>query len=145
MSNMKQLPGAILATLVGASLMTSVGTVSAEEEKPYRLVGDKVDFGTYNGYRRYHSACHVCHGPDGMGSSFAPPLVESLKTLSQAEFYNTVAVGKQGNYTGENSVMPSFAENPNVMKHLGDIYAYLKARSDGVIPRGRPKHLRKGQ
>jgi methanol metabolism-related c-type cytochrome len=136
---------AILATLVGATVLAPVGTISAQEDKPYRFVGDKVDFGTYNGYRRYHSACHVCHGPDGLGSSFAPPLVESLKTLSQADFYNTVTAGKEGNFAGENSVMPSFAENPNVMKNLGDIYAYLKARSDDALPRGRPKHLAKGQ
>lgn len=137
--------GALLAALIGAVLLAPVGTISAQEEKPYRFVGDKVDFGTYNGYRRYHSACHVCHGPDGLGSSFAPPLVESLKTLSQGDFYNTVASGKQGSFSGQNSIMPSFAENANVMKNLGDIYAYLKARSDGVLPRGRPKHLAKGQ
>ena len=26
-----------------------------------------VDWFTYSGYRRYHSECHVCHGPDGEG------------------------------------------------------------------------------
>ena len=34
--------------------------------------------------------------------------------------------------------MPSFGTNPNVMCYLDDIYAYLKARSDGVLGRGRP-------
>src|SRR5690606_2372092 len=24
-----------------------------------------VDWYTFSGYRRYHSECHVCHGPDG--------------------------------------------------------------------------------
>ena len=24
-----------------------------------------VDWYTYSGFRRYHSDCHVCHGPDG--------------------------------------------------------------------------------
>ena len=33
-----------------------------------------VDWYTYSGYRRYHSECHVCHGPDGEGSSYAPAL-----------------------------------------------------------------------
>ena len=40
-----------------------------------------VDWATYSGYRRYHAECHVCHGPDGEGSSYAPALVESLKTM----------------------------------------------------------------
>ena len=41
-------------------------------------------------------------------------------------------------------LMPAFGLNPNVMCFLNDIYAYLKARSDGAIPRGRPaKHAPK--
>ena len=35
-----------------------------------------------SGFRRYHSDCHVCHGPNGEGSSYAPALANSLKTLS---------------------------------------------------------------
>ena len=33
----------------------------------------------------------------------------------------------------------SFGENVNVMCYLDDIYAYLKARADGALPRGRPE------
>jgi len=40
-----------------------------------------VDFPTFSGFRRYHSDCHVCHGPDGEGSSYAPALADSLKTM----------------------------------------------------------------
>jgi hypothetical protein len=41
--------------------------------------------------------------------------------------------------------MPSFADNPNVMCFIDDIYAYLKARSDGALPRGRPDKEAKPQ
>ena len=34
-------------------------------------------------------------------------------------------------------------EDPNVMLYVDDIYAYLKARADGVIGRGRPDRLPK--
>jgi len=34
----------------------------------------KVDWMTYSGWRRYHAECHVCHGPNAEGSSFAPAL-----------------------------------------------------------------------
>src|ERR1700730_14375952 len=37
---------------------------------------------TYSGFRRDHSECHVCHGPDGMGSTYAPALKDTLKTMS---------------------------------------------------------------
>ena len=39
-----------------------------------------VDWYTFSGFRRYHSDCHVCHGPNGEGSSYAPALANSLKT-----------------------------------------------------------------
>ena len=40
-----------------------------------------VDWYIYSGYRRYHADCHVCHGPDGEGSSYAPALVDSVKRI----------------------------------------------------------------
>ena len=49
------------------------------------------DWYTYSGYRRYHSDCHVCHGPDGEGSSYAPALKDSLQKLSYGDFASTVA------------------------------------------------------
>ena len=53
-----------------------------------------VDWYTYSGFRRYHSECHVCHGPNALGSSYAPALAESLKTLSYNDFLGTVAGGR---------------------------------------------------
>ena len=103
-----------------------------------------VDWYTYSGFRRYHSECHVCHGPDGEGSSYAPALANSLKTLGYAEFYGIVVSGKQYLGAGQEKVMPHFAENKNVMCYLTDIYIYLRARSQDAIPRGRPqKHADK--
>src|ERR1041384_6974487 len=45
-----------------------------------------VDWYTFSGYRRYHSDCHVCHGPDGTGSSYAPALANSLKNIDYPPF-----------------------------------------------------------
>ena len=55
----------------------------ANGDPTYHIGKDgKADWYTYSGFLRYHSECHVCHGPDGMGSTYAPPLKDSLKTLS---------------------------------------------------------------
>src|SRR5262245_33179342 len=54
-----------------------------------------VDWYTYSGFRRYHSECHVCHGPDGEGSTYAPGLKDSLKTMSYQDFLGVVASGRQ--------------------------------------------------
>src|SRR3569833_327325 len=56
--------------------------LDAEGNPTYKLSPDgTVDWYTYSGYRRYHSECHVCHGPDAMGSSYAPKLADSLKRI----------------------------------------------------------------
>ena len=97
-----------------------------------------VDWYTYSGFRRYHSECHVCHGPDGEGSSYAPALKESLKTMSYQQFLEVTASGKKDVNASQNLVMPAFGDNKSVMCYVDDLYAYLKARSDEAVPRGRP-------
>lgn len=97
-----------------------------------------VDWYTFSGFRRYHSDCHVCHGPNGDGSSYAPALVDSSKTLSYSDFVNVVTNGRKHVDAANDKVMPSFASNVNVMCYLDDIYVYLRARSDNAIPGGRP-------
>ncbi len=97
-----------------------------------------VDWRTYSGFRRYHSECHVCHGPEGEGSSYAPALKNSAVDMDYYDFVDVVVNGRQRVNAAQNSVMPSFGDNPNVMCYLDDIYVYLKARGAGAMPRGRP-------
>jgi methanol metabolism-related c-type cytochrome len=97
-----------------------------------------VDWGTWQGFRRYHDACHVCHGPNALGSSFAPALKDSLKTMDYSTFVATVSGGKKENKGGTLFVMPSFGEDRNIMCYLDDIYTYIKARSTDAMPPGRP-------
>ena len=105
----------------------------------YKISPDgTVDWYTYSGFRRYHSDCHVCHGPNGEGSSYAPALAESLKTLSYVDFNNVVTNGRKNVDAANDKVMPSFADNVNVMCFLDDIYVYLRARANGAFPGGRP-------
>jgi methanol metabolism-related c-type cytochrome len=100
-----------------------------------------VDWYTYSGYRRYHSECHVCHGPDGMGSTYAPALKDSLKTMSYADFLGVVASGRKNVSTAQENVMPAFGDNPNVACYMDDLYVYLRARADDAVGRVRPaKH-----
>jgi methanol metabolism-related c-type cytochrome len=93
-----------------------------------------VDWLTFSGFRRYHAECHVCHGPDGEGSTYAPKVKNSAVNMGYYDFYDVVVNGR----TVGNSVMPHFGDNPNVMCYLDDIYVYLKARGMDAVPRGRP-------
>ena len=111
-----------------------------DDNPTYNISEDgTVDWLTYNGFRRYHSECHVCHGPDGLGSSFAPSLVDSLKKISYFEYLEIVTNGRENIGVSSQNKMPAFGENRNVMCYVDDIYVYLKARSDDSLNRGRPR------
>jgi methanol metabolism-related c-type cytochrome len=110
-----------------------------EGNPTYRIQADgTVDWFTYSGYRRYHSECHVCHGPDGEGSSYAPALKNSLKTMSYGDFLGVVASGRKNVTTSQESVMPAFGANPNVACYMDDLYVYLRARANDAWGRQRP-------
>jgi methanol metabolism-related c-type cytochrome len=98
-----------------------------------------VDWYTYSGYRRYHSECHVCHGPDGEGSTYAPGLKNSLNRINYGEFLGIVAGGRSNVSTSQGSVMPAFGTNPNVMCYVDDLYVYLRARANDAMGRVRPE------
>ena len=93
-----------------------------------------VDWATFSGFRRYHAECHVCHGPDGEGSTYAPALKNSVLTMDYYDFMQVVASGRQST----NSVMPAFGTNRNAWCYINDIYVYLLAHGTGTVPRGRP-------
>lgn len=116
------------------------GRYFTAEDVPTFHIGEDgtVDWPTYSGFRRYHAECHVCHGPDGEGSSYAPALKDSILQIDYYEFYDIVVNGRHNMEGGANAVMPAFGDNANVMCYLDDIYVYLAARGAGDLPRGRP-------
>ena len=65
--------------------------------------------------------------------------LDSLKSLSYADFLSIVAAGKKEGNTAQEQVMPSFGANRNAMCYIDAIYVYLRARSDGALSRQRPE------
>jgi methanol metabolism-related c-type cytochrome len=120
-----------------SALALSMPVAAQDEEKPYTVVDGKVDQATYNGWRRYHASCHTCHGPDGMGSSYAPSLVDA--PMPYEDFTEVVINGRENVTTSQQSVMPAFGNVADVAMYIDDLYAYLQARADGALGRGRPQ------
>ena len=125
---------------LGADPVVAAGN-DQPAQKPYTIENGKVDKKTYNGWRRYTESCMRCHGPDGAGSSYGPDLVDSVKHMTQDQFNEVVVNGRTDVNTASQNVMPAFGTVADVMNYLDDIWAYLKARADGVLGRGRPPRI----
>lgn len=137
----------VMMVVSGAALAEAPGNpkaIKSTDGKYFDVKGDptynvgpdgKVDWYTFSGYRRYHAECHVCHGPNGGGSTYAPALKDSVKVYNYAEFAGIVIGGRQNG----NSVMPAFSDNKNASCYIDDLYVYLRALSTEAIPAGRPE------
>lgn len=128
---------------LGIALLV-IGNVAAHAAGPgdYIVIDGKVDQDIYDGYITYTRSCMACHGPDGLGSSFAPSLIKVAERRNFGEFANTVATGLQ---IRPGHVMPSFSDDKNVLSNVANIYSYMKARGAGDLGRGRPKVIEETQ
>ena len=105
----------------------------------YNIKAGKVDWYTFIGYRMYGANCLVCHGPDGLGSSYAPSLVEfaevahkALKTCRAPSSAET----RRDRVAGSGDAVLRRKQERHV--YINPIYIYLRARSDGALGRERP-------
>ncbi len=116
----------------------TVPTAELEDDNKsalYSVVdGNKLDSESYAGFKLYRNWCARCHGTYGQGM-VGPNLADSLKFISEKEFFNTVENGKAGTIGS----MPAWKANVKVMAGRDQLYAYLMARSDGAIGVVKPK------
>lgn len=155
----------VMASLLVCALSVSAETPPDAKAPPYKVQGGKVDASTYLGWRAFHSACHTCHGVDAVGTSVAPNLVERIEHLSAREFAAKVLTSYRisipsSELSGEDPtalraqiveevlrresgelVMPAWEKDADVHPHVLDLYAYLRARGDGVLGPGEPEQL----
>jgi len=122
---------------VAAALLLGAGSASAQARDEYHVVPrDTVSQDAYQGWKQFELNCSRCHGEYGVGTSFAPALVASLKeggTIpTQESFITTVCAGRP------DKGMPGWCALGLEMDKIQRIYLYLKDRADGKIGVGRP-------
>ena len=86
--------------------------------------------------------CLRCHGPDGLGSTYAPALIDSMKHLSYTDFYAIVAGGKKDVSASQNLVMPANGdEQERHVLHRRDLRLSARAcrrrRRDAAVRQAR--------
>ncbi len=97
---------------------------------------DTVDQTTYDGWKQYNLNCARCHGEDVLGTTIAPHLVVSLKPdgpISTPELFTQVVCAGR-----PEKGMPSWCALGMDPAKIGQIYSYVKGRSEGKIHPGRP-------
>jgi len=88
----------------------------------------------YAGWKWWHVYCYRCHGVDAQGSVLAPNLRESVKVLTHDEFFKTVHDGRI------QKGMPAWSQLLTD-KQINEVYLYVRARSEGILPPGRPDEV----
>ena len=110
-------------------MLAVINSFAAEDEKLYQVIDGKIDENTFEGWRTYNGGgCGQCHGSGGSGKS-VKNLVESLifKNNEKEIFKNYITNGVP------NTLMKPHKNDGRVMENMDNLYAYLKARSDGIL------------
>ena len=127
------------------TLLTLAAQKPAEwKAKPYEAVDGKVGLAAYRGWRWFHGICHTCHGQDALGSTIAPDLIPAFSRKENPVTYESfIETVVNGRVVDGQLVMLAFKTNKDIVKNIDNLYAYLKARADGELGRGRPQRLKK--
>ena len=129
------------ATVAFAALATPAAAQDKVDWNSYQkqareVPRDTIPQDAYTGWKQYELNCARCHGEFGVGSSFAPSLVVSLKDNGtipdQGAFMTVVCQGRK------EKGMPSWCEAGLEPDKMLNMYAYLKLRADGKVHPGRP-------
>jgi mono/diheme cytochrome c family protein len=127
------------ATALGAQASGNEAADSAYFSAYHTVPRDTVTPGIYEGWKQYALYCARCHGDWGVGTSFAPALVESVKATgtipTQELFIQTVCAGRA------DKGMPAWCTLGLDISVMQAIHSYLLERADGRLGLGRPAVL----
>jgi mono/diheme cytochrome c family protein len=88
----------------------------------------------YDGWKWWHVYCYRCHGQDAIATATAPNLIDPNARLTAAEFLKVVRSGRP------DKGMQAWDKLLDD-KQIGQIHLYVRARTDKVLPPGRPDEV----
>ena len=111
----------------GAATLQNLPAVAAEDSaQTYKNV--------YSGWKWWHVYCYRCHGMNAAGATLAPELIDPNRKLTLVEFLPKVRGG------APDKGMQGFDKLLDD-KQIAQIYIYVRARADKVLPPGQPDEL----
>jgi mono/diheme cytochrome c family protein len=112
-------------------LAVSLASASAGQRGPTATAAPETYRDVYNGWKWWHVYCYRCHGVDAVGTATAPSLIDPAEDFTRAEFLSIVRIGRV------NTAMQGWSKLLDD-RQIGQIYLYVRARADKVLPAGRP-------
>jgi mono/diheme cytochrome c family protein len=84
----------------------------------------------YDGWKWWHVYCYRCHGTNAVATTMAPDLLDPNRKLARVAFAKVVRNGvPDKGMQGWEKLLDA--------KQIGDLYVYVRARADKVLPPGR--------
>jgi mono/diheme cytochrome c family protein len=120
---------AALSLAVFTWMAVSVVRVDGAQAAQVQPVSD-VYKNVYDGWKWWHVYCYRCHGTNAVATTMAPDLLDPNRKLGRAAFVKIVRSGvpDKGMQAWDKLLDD---------KQIGDLYVYVRARADKVLPPGR--------
>jgi len=116
-----------LAAMIGVSALCTSPTAAAQGSADiYKDV--------YNGWKWWHVYCYRCHGQDAVGGALAPNLIDPNEKLPLKDF---LIIVRNGNPEKGMQAWDKLLDD----KQIGQLFTYVRARADKVLPPGRPDEV----
>jgi mono/diheme cytochrome c family protein len=112
----------------------TVQTAQAKRPAATATASSDVYKNVYNGWKWWHVYCYRCHGTNAIATSVAPSLIDPNRRMTLPMFVSTARNGRP------NLGMQSWRKLLDD-KQLAQIYLYVQARTDKVLPPGRPDEV----
>ena len=120
----------LVVAAVGLAGLAGAQSPPASTSPKARQIYDSV----YSGWKWWHVYCYRCHGTNAIGTTLAPNLTDPNEKMPLEEFRQIV---KTGSSDGQMQAWDKLLDD----KQIAQIYAYVRARADKVLPPGRPDEV----
>jgi mono/diheme cytochrome c family protein len=124
--------GAWILALAAAAGMAA--DFAAAQGQPPAAKPTELYENVYNRWKTWHVYCYRCHGTNAVGTTLAPNLTDPNEKMPLKEFRTIV---KTGSADGQMQAWDKLLDD----KQIAQVYDYVRARADKVLPAGRPDEV----
>jgi mono/diheme cytochrome c family protein len=117
-------------------VLAAMAGLSALHGESAAAVQNKADVykDVYNGWKWWHVYCYRCHGMNAVGGNLAPNLIDPNEKMPLPQFLMIV---RNGSADKAMQAWDKLLDD----KQISQIYTYVRARADKVLPPGRPDEV----